>query len=67
MGNFSIMNDGGRDKILMVSNSLYTDEAAPGAEDAWNQINRATRRTLLPKLSEKNAKRSFPNSEKPIL
>ena len=53
IGNFAIMNDGGRDKILIVSNSLYTDEATPGAEDAWKQINRATLRTLLPKLSEK--------------
>ena len=52
-GDFVIMNDGGRDKILIVSNSLYTDEAAPGAEDAWKEINRATLRTLLPKLSEK--------------
>ena len=53
IGNFAIMNDGDRDKILIVSNCLYTDEATPGAEDAWKEINRATLRTLLPKLSEK--------------
>ena len=57
IGNFAIMNDGDRDKILIVSNCLYTDEATPGAEDAWKEINRATLRTLLPKLSEKKMRR----------
>ena len=49
---FSIMEDGGENKVLSISSDLSTDEASPDAENTWKETNRAILRTALPKLSE---------------
>lgn len=49
---FSIMEDGGENKVLSMSSDLSTDKASPDDENAWKETNRAMLRTALPKLSE---------------